>query len=750
MTTLQELSTAPISGDLRIDALLYNYVAWEYAERSADRVIQYSFAITAEEQASYSNVQALTAAQEAATRQALAEVFAITGIEFMEVAGGEAAQLHFLNADASTWFFNWNNHAEFDSSGNLTRYDPDGYVVIANHARDYFDVPAFQIGAYHVLLHEIGHAMGLKHPHDWPLMLDPAENTNGYTVMTGGYKSSSGYQDYDTAALQWLYGGDGLGGAGAARDGAAPQFGAGGDDSLVGGSGHDYLWGGVGNDTLIGGAGNDVLLGTSGVDFMDGGDGDDSYVVLDDDVLADSGGVDTIYAQVDWTLAADFENLRLYFPNAGAPALNATGNSLDNLITGNGGNNVIAGLGGDDVLHGAGGDDILRGGAGNDTLHGGVGNDSLTGGPGRDSFSFAHVSHADRIGDFATGIDKIRLDGGVMDALGPSGRLADARFYAAAGATGGHDADDRIVYNTSTGELFYDTDGSGGVYIGLLIAILEPGTALAASDIVVENASFSGLLIDGTSSAESLVGGYGMDMLRGGAGDDTLTGKGGDDRLDGGVGSDRMNGGPGNDIYLVTAGDVLVDAGGIDEIRTGESAWSLGAAFENLVFDAGTAATTGRGNGLDNRMVGNQGANNFIARDGDDTLMGGGGSDRLQGGSGSDMLLGGSGRDSFVFAEFGAANADRISDFSSGSDKLRLSDAAFTAIGAAGRFAAGDGRFYAAAGATAGHDMDDRVIYNTSTGGLYYDADGSGAGAAQLIAAFQGNPFIAATDIVVI
>ena len=77
-------------------------------------------------------------------------------------------------------------------------------------------------------------------------------------------------------------------------------------------------------------------------------------------------------------------------------------------------------------------------------------------------------------------------------------------------------------------------------------------------------------------------------------------------------------------------------------------------------------------------------------------------------------------------------------------------DAFHANMGALGNFAAGDARFWAAAGATSGHDATDRVIYNTSTGSLYYDADGSGAGAAQLIATFTGNPAIAATDIGVI
>src|SRR5213075_1008536 len=73
----------------------------------------------------------------------------------------------------------------------------------------------------------------------------------------------------------------------------------------------------------------------------------------------------------------------------------------------------------------------------------------------------------------------------------------------------------------------------------------------------------------------------------------------------------------------------------------------------------------------------------------------------------------------------------------------------FPAMGAIGNLFAGDERFYAAAGATAGHDATDRVIYNTTTGQLFYDADGNGAGAAQLLATLQGAPALAATDVLV-
>jgi hypothetical protein len=67
-----------------------------------------------------------------------------------------------------------------------------------------------------------------------------------------------------------------------------------------------------------------------------------------------------------------------------------------------------------------------------------------------------------------------------------------------------------------------------------------------------------------------------------------------------------------------------------------------------------------------------------------------------------------------------------------------------------GHFASGDARFYAAAGASGGHDADDRLVYNTTTGQLYYDADGSGAGAPELVGTLQGAPSIVPTDIWVI
>jgi Ca2+-binding RTX toxin-like protein len=144
------------------------------------------------------------------------------------------------------------------------------------------------------------------------------------------------------------------------------------------------------------------------------------------------------------------------------------------------------------------------------------------------------------------------------------------------------------------------------------------------------------------------------------------------------------------------------------------------------------------------------GNDSILGGTGWDTLQGGDGGDWLQSGGWSDTMTGGAGADSFVWAEAGSNHRDTVTDFVSGTDELLFENGTLNAMGASGAWAAGDTRFWAAAGATAGHDADDRLVYNTSTGNLYYDADGSGAGAAQVVATFTGAPGVVATDITVI
>jgi Ca2+-binding RTX toxin-like protein len=122
----------------------------------------------------------------------------------------------------------------------------------------------------------------------------------------------------------------------------------------------------------------------------------------------------------------------------------------------------------------------------------------------------------------------------------------------------------------------------------------------------------------------------------------------------------------------------------------------------------------------------------------------------LQGGAGNDLLTGGFGEDEFVFntALNATTNVDQISDFVSADDRITLSKAIFAALGPTG-IDLDPSAFRSGAGAVAGADADDRIIYNTSTGDLFYDANGSAAGGVTKFATLIGAPAVFAHDIFV-
>jgi hypothetical protein len=144
--------------------------------------------------------------------------------------------------------------------------------------------------------------------------------------------------------------------------------------------------------TLTGGAGDDTFISKNGSDTLVGGAGNDTYTILSGKtqvVEAVGGGIDTVIARGDHTLAANVENLTIA---TGTDNWGGAGNALDNVITGNAGGNSIKGLGGNDTLNG---------GAGADYISGGIGNDRLTGGTGKDTFIFEKGSGQDVITDFS-------------------------------------------------------------------------------------------------------------------------------------------------------------------------------------------------------------------------------------------------------------------------------------------------------------------------------------------------------------
>jgi Ca2+-binding RTX toxin-like protein len=190
----------------------------------------------------------------------------------------------------------------------------------------------------------------------------------------------------------------------------------------------------------------------------------------------------------NYTLAANVENARI----SGAGNFDVTGNGLDNKIVGNEANNLIAGKAGADQLNGGLGDDTLEGNAGDDTIFGGSGNDYINGGVGRDVlhgdagsdvFTFSNqlgAANVDQVEDFSVPDDTISLENSIFSALA-TGTLAASNFRIGTAAV---DGNDHIIYNATTGALFYDEDGSGGV-AQVRFAMLSTGLLLTSADFVV-------------------------------------------------------------------------------------------------------------------------------------------------------------------------------------------------------------------------------------------------------------------------
>lgn len=258
----------------------------------------------------------------------------------------------------------------------------------------------------------------------------------------------------------------------------------------------------------------------------------------------------------------------------------------------------------------------------------------------------------------------------------------------------------------------------------------------------------TGLTLNGTDAADRLSGQGGADVIDGKGGNDALLGAGGNDTIkggagndsiNGGAGADSMSGGTGNDIYVVLdTGDKVIELAneGVDTVRSGIT-HTLSANVERLELIY-SAAANGFGNGLDNQLTGNGAANQ---------LHGGAGADTLDGKGGADVLFGDAGNDIFRFTTApGAGNVDTIADFSNAAgnnDTIHLENAIFTALTKAGALSAGS---FAANAAGVAQDANDFVVYETDTGKLFYDSNGSAAGGAVQIATLANHPVLTAAD----
>ena len=395
----------------------------------------------------------------------------------------------------------------------------------------------------------------------------------------------------------------------------------------------------------------------------------------------------------------------------GTKNIDGTGNAKNNLIIGNTGKNILKGLAGNDTLNGGGGNDTLDGGTGNNTLIGGAGNDSFIANAGINAIT-----------DFGNGSDKVSI-----------------KTTATANIT---------FINKITAVHKFDNNG--------ITNLFSNGYAVNLNTATGNN----GFKITNTGKATALVGSSHADTITGGAGNDTITT------------------GNGNDLVYVAQGkDTIADIDIGDTVIISKEATATINLAQNLFFEPwqATALTTNNGKAIINvndrnadlhlakgdkgftlsHVNGTQQAVELIGSKNADILIAGETGDTLTGGVGNDILKGGSANDTFYFdsAPNGKTNVDTIQSFQTadffGGDTLQFKHQIFSGLGELGAFTSDDTRFFDSTN-TANYDANARLIYNTNTGILSYDADGNGSIHVVKIAILGAQTMLNATDILVV
>jgi serralysin len=512
--------------------------------------------------------------------------------------------------------------------------------------------------------------------------------------------------------------------------GAASVIGDALDNTIWGNSSPNSIEGGEGNDILKGYGGNDSLKGGDGTDYLYGDLGNDTYYVDDqsDIVLEPSnGGLDLIIASVSYAIQDfDVEDLLL----TGTADISGEGNEGNNQITGNDGDNLLVGYEGSDTLNGALGNDVLDGGPGADTLAGGQEDDTYyiddvgdlvieEGSGGYDTIvtsihaNLQNYSHVEVL-KAEDGSGNLNLTGGNLNdtLLGNLGRNV---------LNGGGGAD---TLRGGDGEDVYYIDAEGDTIIETQLGVKDT-VYTSISYALGENLE----VLDVTSGNKDLV-------LIGNSLDNFIYANAGANTIDGGAGGDIMVGGAGNDTYYIdNANDMIAEFSGIDTVITQVS---FRMEDQEILKAIGSSPVSLTGDALANTITGNIGKN---------TIKGGGGNDRLNGGYGNDVLYGGTGRDVFTFRDklSKTGNLDRIVDYRVADDTIYLENSIFrkltkTGILSGTNFVLG----------SKAKDKNDYVLYDKVKGYLYYDADGSGKGAAVAFAKLAAGLKMAASEFKVI
>jgi Ca2+-binding RTX toxin-like protein len=483
----------------------------------------------------------------------------------------------------------------------------------------------------------------------------------------------------------------------------------------------DAIWGYGGDDEIYAGDGWDYLTGGAGADYLDGGSAFDQAIYADSSVgvmVFLSPGVG-FGGTAEGDVLVSIENL--------------AGSEYDDVLSGDGWRNELYGRNGHDRLKGGGGYDRLAGDAGNDMLMGGADGDYMHGGAGFDTASYEGSStgvvvslitdsaaYGDAQGDSLDSIENLTGSNHGDNLIGDNGvnvlnggRGADTlKGYGGSDTIHGEDGDDFM-----DGGAGYDTmiGGAGSdTYVVDNYSDVVTESGGQGTDLVRTSVSY---VLTYDSDIERLEtsdeNGTAAMTLVGNASGNRITGNNGDNIISGEGGGDEAIGRGGNDTYYVdNAGDQVRETGGqgTDTVYASAS-WTLtaGSDVENLIA-LGTAPINLTGNDTNNLVRGNNGNNT------------------LNGGAGGDDLFGLGGQDGFLFNTplNAATNVDRISDFNVADDTILLDQTIFSSSLGLGNISAGELVIGPAA-----QDANDRIIYNSNTGALFYDSDGVG-GTAQV------------------
>lgn len=572
----------------------------------------------------------------------------------------------------------------------LPHVAPQGGDVWFGTSYDYTN-PVLGSYAYHTMIHELGHALGLKHGHEPSgvanVSLETAYDSMEFSVMT--YRSYVGhgltgytneqygfaqtFMMYDIAALQHLYGAN----------------------FSTNSSATTYRWDPLTGECFLNGVGQGAPGANRVFETIWDGGGIDTY-----DFSSYGSSLTIDLAPGGWCVLPKEQTALLgwegqYARGSVFNALQYEGDTrslIENAI-GGGASDIVRGNVATNYLLGAGGIDSLFGLSGNDTLEGSSGDDILNGGDDNDIAEFSGV-----MSDYM-----------IIYRAGIGYDVRDRRA--------GFDGEDRLidVETAAFGDQSF-TFGSATGPTGLGLSNSQVNENVPAGTVV------------GTLSV--------------------------DDPMAGPVTYEFADPLP----HFRIEGDAILVSGSLDFETAKQHSLTIIAtdashvsAEQTFVIQIGDLPDTVvpppvvslvlKGTAGNDRLFGGAGNDTLYGYNGNDVLRGAGGNDRILGGAGRDSLTGGDGRDTFVFnyKPHSKTSYDRVTDFVVKDDTIWLENAIFKTIG---KGSLSNPKLLSKAAFWIGdkaHDASDRIFYNQKNGYLYYDADGSGAKQAVLVAVLSKN-----------